>query len=90
MELICLHGLCHLSDEVYEAVIEEADRLEYEAWLLQAGPEMWRRFIAATPRDVSLAETVMHVARLDPLALESLMFTVIEEPNRATDMMMRF
>ncbi len=83
VELICLHGLGELEDDVYQAVTDEADRIEYEAWLLQAGPAMWRRFIAVAPRDRPLANTLMHVARLDPEPLETLMMQVLEEPSRA-------
>lgn len=84
VELICLHGLGELDDDVYEAVTEEADRVEYEAWLLQAGPAMWRRFIAVTPRDIPLARTMMHVARLDPMPLEELMLQIMDNPELAT------
>ena len=83
VELICLHGLGGLEDDVYQAVIGEPDRIEYEAWLLQAGPAMWRRFLGIAPREIPLSETVMHVARLDPLPLEELMLMTMEEPNRA-------
>ena len=87
LELICLHGLNHLEESVYQAVIGEADQLDYEAWLLQAGPEMWRKFIAAAPRSVPLATTIMRIAKLDPIPLDELMIQVIEDPNRATDVM---
>ncbi|TWT81070.1 hypothetical protein CA13_25170 [Planctomycetes bacterium CA13] len=85
VELICLHGLNELDDATYDAVTREADQLEYEAWLLQAGPAMWRKFIAVTPRDISLAHTIMHVARLNPKPLEELMMQVIESPDHARD-----
>jgi len=89
LELICLHGLNHLEESVYQAVIDEADQLEYEAWLLQAGPEMWRKFIAAAPRNQTLAKTIMRIAKLDPIPLDDLMIQVIEDPNRATDTMLK-
>jgi hypothetical protein len=82
-ELVCLHGLNTLDDETYEAVTAEADQLEYETWLLQAGPEMWRRFLAAMPKGRSLSETLMHVARLEPEPLESLMLQVIDDTSQA-------
>ncbi len=87
VELICLHGLGELEDDVYQAVTDEADRVEYEAWLLQAGPAMWRRFIAVAPRDRPLANTIMQVARLDPASLEELMMWIMEEPSHATRML---
>ncbi|NND98617.1 MAG: hypothetical protein HKN47_14950 [Pirellulaceae bacterium] len=83
MELICLHGLNKLDESAYDAVTEEADQLEYEAWLLQAGPEMWRQFLAVAPREPPLANTVMNVAKLAPTPLHELMIQVIEAPDRA-------
>ncbi len=47
--------------------------------MIQAGSEMWRRFLAAIPDNKSLPETLMHVARLDPLPLEELMMLVVED-----------
>jgi hypothetical protein len=86
-ELVCLHGLNTLDDKTYESVTDEADQLEYETWLLQAGPEMWRRFLAAIPKGRSLPEMLMHVARLDPRPLEELMFAVVDDTDRARTMM---
>ena len=82
-ELVCLHGLNGLDDRMYAQVTDEADQIEYETWLLQAGPEMWRRFLAVLPHDRELAEMLMHVARLEPAALEELMLNILEEPDRA-------
>jgi hypothetical protein len=82
-ELVCLHGLNRLDDATYEAATAEADQLEYETWLLQAGPEMWRRFLAAIPQGRPLPEMLMHVARLAPERLENLMFAVIDDTPRA-------
>jgi hypothetical protein len=88
-ELVCLHGLNTLDDRTYEAATEEADQIEYETWLMQAGSEMWRRFLAAIPADRSLAETLMHVARLDPRSLERLMLAVVDDPATASKLMPR-
>ena len=86
-ELVCLHGLNSLDEATYEAVTTEADQLEYETWLLQAGPEMWRRFLAAIPKGRPLPEMLMHVARLDPQPLEQLMFAVVDDTDRARNSM---
>jgi hypothetical protein len=67
-ELVCLHGLNSLDEATYRQVTEEADRIEYEAWMIQAGSEMWRRLLAAVPNKKSLPETLMHVARLGAVA----------------------
>jgi hypothetical protein len=38
-EVICLHGLAHLGDDLYQTVTRHADRIEYEPWMLQSGGE---------------------------------------------------
>ncbi|MEQ1903226.1 MAG: hypothetical protein ABL888_03450 [Pirellulaceae bacterium] len=67
-ELVCLHGLNHLNDTTYAMVTDEADQLELEIWMIQAGGELWRRFLSAIPRDIEhdhlLAQSLMQVARL--------------------------
>ncbi len=82
-ELVCLHGLNTLDERTYMAVTEEADQLEYETWMLQAGSEMWRRLLAAIPGNKSLPETLMHIARLDPVPLEEVMMLVVEDSAQA-------
>ncbi|MCA9063246.1 MAG: hypothetical protein KDA96_09310, partial [Planctomycetaceae bacterium] len=82
-ELVCLHGLCDLDEVTYQAVIAEADRIDYEAWLLQAGPALWRRFLTTLPRSATLAECLMVVAKLDPMTLEELMLQVLDAPDSA-------
>ena len=44
-ELICLHGLNHLGDEMYRRVVNTTDRIEWEPWMLQTGGELWRRLL---------------------------------------------
>ncbi len=87
VELIFLHGLNKLDDETYELVTDEADQIEYETWMLQAGSEMWRRLLAVVPEGRALSEMLMHIARLEPESLEQLMLAVVEEPARARVML---
>jgi hypothetical protein len=86
-ELVCIHGLNSLSEEMYEQVTDEADQLEYETWLLQAGPEAWRRLLAASPPGVPIATVLMHLARLDPIPLEKMMLAVVSDPPAAKRML---
>ena len=83
-ELICLHGLAQLQDRTYRQVIEAADRLEFEPWLLQSGGELWRRLLAALPDDSSIAHVLMHLARLPAEELQSIIADVIEESESAS------
>lgn len=86
-ELICLHGLNDLDEDCYRRVIEAADRIEYEPWMLQTGGELWRRFLAVAPEDRSVATVLMHMARLPARSLESLVIAVIEEPEWARELL---
>jgi hypothetical protein len=83
MELICLHGLNKLNDDTYRQATLEADQIEYETWLLQAGPACWRAFLAVLPRNRPMAEIVMHVARLSPAELDQFMDWMMATPDRA-------
>ena len=57
-ELICLHGLNTLREDIYKRVVYCADRIEFEPWMLQTGGELWRLLLAATLA-MLLIETVM-------------------------------
>ncbi len=83
-ELICLHGLSQLQDRTYRHVIEAADRLEFEPWLLQSGGELWRRLLAAVPDGSSIAHVLMHLARLPAEAMQSIIADVIEDSESAS------
>jgi len=87
VELICLHGINTLDDETYKLVTDEADQIERETWMLQAGSEMWRRLLAVLPEQRPLPESIMHIARLDPKPLEQLMMAVVEDPKRAKQLL---
>jgi hypothetical protein len=86
-ELVCLHGVNKLDDKTYAQVIDQADHIEYETWMLQAGAEAWRRLLAVLPNDRPLAEMLMHIARLNPGVLERLMLAVINNPAEARPML---
>jgi hypothetical protein len=82
-ELICLHGLNTLSDDTYGRVIDVADRVDYEPWMLQSGGELWRRLLAVVPDRCSIAHVLMHLARLPVERLQSIISNVIEKSEFA-------
>jgi hypothetical protein len=86
-ELICLHGLNRLTDETYGRVVSAADGVDFEPWMLQTGGELWRRFLAVLPTGRPVAEMLMHVARLPARSLESLLLSVIEQPEWAKELL---
>ncbi|MBA4149083.1 MAG: hypothetical protein H0X66_13290 [Verrucomicrobia bacterium] len=84
-ELICLHGLNQLDDETYEQVLRATDRLDLEPWMLQSGGELWRRLLQFVPNGCSIAEVLMHLARLPAGTLELLIADVIEQRKHVVD-----
>lgn len=88
-ELICLHGLRDLDDEVYQHVIEVADRIDLEPWMLQSGGELWRRLLAALPDGCSPARVLMRLARLPVGSLHSVIELVIEQSSEASGRLAR-
>jgi len=86
VELICLHGTNRHSEADWEVALERCDHVEYEIPMLQIGGTIFQRFLLARPREIMLAESIMHVAKLEPLMLERFMFHLFESPNQATSM----
>jgi hypothetical protein len=86
-ELMCLHGINTLPDDVYQHVMHHADRIEFEPWMLQTGVELWRRLLAVLPDGRPMADMLMHLARLPAKSLESVMLAVIEQPERARELL---
>jgi hypothetical protein len=82
-DLICLHGLNQLDEEIYRQVINITDHLDLEPWMLQSGGEFWRRILAAVPDGQPLARMLMHLARLPAGILESVITEMIEQPESA-------
>lgn len=89
-ELVCLHGLSRIDDETCRVITSEADQIELEIWMMQAGGEIWRRFLGVIPRTSGepengnpLAASLMHVALMEPEALEDFTSDVIEHPATA-------
>lgn len=75
-ELVCLRGMKDWGDEAYASAIDAADRLEQETWLMQAGAELWRRFLAAIPAGATPAIALARVAALPADRLERLMIAI--------------
>ena len=84
VELICLHGLNQLSDDLYQRVIHVTDRFDIEPWMIQSGGELWRRLLAALPDDRPIAHVLMHLARTPAGRLESVLAQVIEQSEGAS------
>lgn len=88
-ELICLHGLAHLTEDMYQHAVRAADKIEYEPWMLQTGGELWRRLLGVLPLGTPLQRALMCLARLTPEPLERVMLAVIEQPESAREALAR-
>ena len=56
----------------------------FEIWMMQAGPDLYRRLLAALPSGMNIATGLMLVANMSPDDVESLMFDLVEAPHVAT------
>jgi hypothetical protein len=86
-ELICLHGLNGLSEDVYAKVIAATDGPHFEPWMLQTGGELWRHLLAVLPHGRPQAQVLMHLALLPAKSLETLILAVLEQPNFARELL---
>lgn len=86
-ELICIHGLNKLGHNTYKEVLMEADRIEYEPWMLPVGSELWRQLLPLLPDYQPVSEIVMHLARLPARSLEHLMIAVVEDKDLARNLL---
>lgn len=84
-ELICLHGLNQLNDQMYERVLSVTDQLDLEPWMLQSGGELWRRLLQFVPDECPIAKVLMHLARQPAETLESVVAAVIEQRKDAAE-----
>ena len=82
-ELLSHHGLQGHSEDELRHIYKHADVLNDEVFLVQVGPELWRRFLRVLPRGVNLANLYMLLAKLEPDELHNVVAAVVEEPERA-------
>jgi hypothetical protein len=83
MELICLHGMNDMPADDFNVVMDYTEHLEYEVPMIQMGPEFHKRFLKVVPQDKPLADCVMAVSLMEPVALEEFLFDMIEAPATA-------
>jgi len=87
MELISLHGLNDIDGDTYQIVMEEADQIEFEVWMMQSGLELYRRFLGSVPRDVPVPTAFMAVARMPADQHERYSFALLENSESAALML---
>jgi len=84
MELICLHGMNDMPAEDFNVVMDYTEHIEYEVPMIQMGPEFYKRFLQVIPAEQELADCVMAVSMMEPVALEEFLFDMVEAPETAT------
>ncbi len=86
-EVIFLHGMKDLPADQYNHVRETADLLEDEPFLIQVGPELWRRFLQVRPKNVPLPKILMKLAKLQPKAVHNLLEQIVTNPEWARELL---
>ena len=73
-----------LPAEDFDVVMDYTEHLEYEVPMIQLGPEFYARFLQVVPDGQALADCVMAVSQMEPIALEEFLFDMVEAPETAT------
>ena len=85
VELICLHGMSNLDEAEFDLVMDETEHVEYEIPMLQVGGTFFKKVLSVIPREIPLAEGIMHVARMPAILLDEFLFDMMTLPENATD-----
>jgi len=86
-ELLSHHGLTNLSSADTGEVLARADDIRHEPYMIQVGPELWRRFLKVRPRDVPLADIMHALAMQEPDDVHAIIAATVEDPERARTML---
>lgn len=85
-ELISHHGLSDMDEPTTRAVLNKADDIRHEPYLIQIGPELWRRFLKVKPRDVGLSEVMTALALQTPAEVHKIIAAVVENSEIASEL----
>lgn len=86
-ELLSHHGLQNLDEPATKHVLNRADDVRHEPYLIQVGPEIWRKLLAVKPRDVSIAQLYQALAMQEPDRLHEIIYRVLKEPDEAGELL---
>jgi predicted TIM-barrel fold metal-dependent hydrolase len=86
-ELLSHHGLADLDEPTTGTVLRHADDIKHEPYLMQVGPEMWRRFLKVKPRELPLSDLYMALSKQEPDELHKIIAAAIEDPENAKAML---
>lgn len=85
MEVLSHHGLSDLDQQTTRRVLDAADVLTDEPWLIQVGPHIWRSFLKIVPKKSDLATIVAKLATKDPKFIHDLLSQTLEDLHQERD-----
>lgn len=89
MQLLSLHGLGDVDERTLKTIYYYADAAADEPWLIQVGPELWRRFLkvySSIKGMPQLPDVIASLARQDPDTVHQIVSAVLEDPTGAVDL----
>jgi hypothetical protein len=85
MEYLTTLSMADMDEEDRRIVLKQADRMDYEPWQIQVGPELWNAFLKIVPRGATLATVVHKFAGKDPKFVHKILADTIEAVHRNED-----
>jgi hypothetical protein len=85
MEYLTTLGMANMDEQDRNIVLAQADKLDYEPWQIQIGPELWNAFLKIVPRGATLANVVHQFAGKDPKFVHKVLADTIEAVHRNED-----
>lgn len=86
-EYLSLAGLEGVSEAELTDLYKQVDNPQDEWYYIQAGHELWRKFLKVKPRDISTAQALVILHRLDVEKQNEVMKAVIENPEIAKELL---
>jgi hypothetical protein len=86
-ELLSHHGLADLDEPTTKTVLKHADDIKHEPYLMQVGPEMWRRFLKIKPRELVLSDLYVALSKQPPDDLQRIIAAVVDDPENAKQLL---
>jgi hypothetical protein len=82
MEYLTTLSMADMDEEDRRIVLKQADRMDYEPWQIQIGPELWNAFLKIVPRGATLATVVHKFAGKDPKYVHKILADTLEAVHR--------
>jgi len=88
MELLTMDGLKDYDEQELLTIYEYADRHVDEPWLIQVGPELWRKFLKIIDGlDDSLQNIIRKLSSQSPEVVHDIVLQLVENPETAKELL---